>query len=293
MAIRRFARRAENYALKNIEYLAGIYPQISGPIYQSTNALRNRKLVSPRISISPARRILSSPIHIRNGMLLGRIFARNNYWLVQGGAHDAAIKMESTKPVINGRHVDNSKIRVARIWEKICQPMAVDPRNYVGQFVEKSDANALHDGRVVEGPLEPVLGKVYHKLIDNTDGNEVVDLRVHISGKKIPFMYEKRRPISSRFANSNSSVHLCNPTDYFTKGELNLILNFANLMGLDFGEADVLRDKDGSIWVVDSTNGPAGPPVDASLKDAKKAVELAATAFDETITEMAASPVPC
>lgn len=225
-------------------------------------------------------------------MLLGKIFARNNYWLVQCGNHDATIKIESTKPVINGRHVDNSKIRVARIWEEISQPMTVDPRNFAGQFVEKSDANALHDSRVVEGPLEPVFGKVYHKLIDNTDGNEVVDLRVHISGKKISFMYEKRRPISNRFANRNSSVRLCNPNDYFTKDELNLILDFANLMGLDFGEADVLREKDGSIWVVDATNGPGGPPIDASLKDAKKAVELAATAFDETITEMAASPVP-
>ena len=222
-------------------------------------------------------------------MLLSKIFAVNGYRPVfdSGSPHDFSVGVRSHtgRPFLNSRHRGNQKTRVAGAWaEAAGYPLAVDPLTYDGPMVEKSDANATHDGRVVHGPIQATdvrPGKVYQALIDNSDGDEVVDLRAVLYGGRVPLVYEKRRPVSDRFSNTNTSVAIREPDDVFSADELDALGRFAHAVGIDYGEADVLRDNaSGRIYVVDSTNGPAGPPNGLSASDARAAVHRLAAAFD-------------
>ena len=229
-------------------------------------------------------------------MLLGKIFAYNGYKIILNSneRHDFSIKLPSnqSKFVVNLRHSGNQKVLVSRIWREVSgRDLEIDATKYNGLIVEKSNANATHDGRVIQGPLsgsQLVKGKVYQRLIDNTEGNEVIDLRVTFHGNKIPLVYRKRRPISSRFSNTNSGVDIVEPSSCFSGSELSMLLRFAEIAGLDFGEADVLRDNEsGLIWLVDSTQGPAGPPNGLIQAAALDALRRLSTAFDQMLENAA------
>ncbi len=245
-----------------------------------------------RAAVAPRRRVLCEPESIRHTMLLTKIFAANGYRPVfdPGRPYDVSVHVPTgdDRPTFNGRHQDNQKSRVAEAWARAAgYPLAVDPVAYSGRMVEKSEANATHDGRVVDGPIgadEIQAGKVYQALIDNSDGDEVVDLRVALYSGDVPLVYVKRRPISDRFSNTNSSVAVGDPSDLFSNEELQALSRFAWAVGLDFGEADVLRDNtSGRIYVVDATNGPAGPPNGLPPAAAREAVARLAAAFDAAV----------
>ncbi len=265
--------------------------------FTARNVIRNRQFVSAapalvRGLVAPSRRILCTKHSLRHPMLLARIFAQNGYRTVLHRAepHAFSVHMPSNTAefVVNGRHVDNQKARVARLWQKASgRALEVDPTAHEGPMVEKSDDNATHDGRVLHGPVtaaEIAPGKVYQRLIDNSRGDEVVDLRVAFHGPEIPLVYVKRRPISSRFSNDNSGVEIAETDALFDAAEQRTLLDFAGRAGLDFGEADVLRDRrTGEIWVVDSTNGPAGPPNGLPHAEKRRAVRRLAAAFDRML----------
>lgn len=51
-------------------------------------------------------------------------------------------------------------------------------------------------------------------------------------------------------------------------------------MGLDWGELDILRNKDdGRAYIVDVNNTPAGPPNHLSKEDKERALQQLATTF--------------
>ncbi|MGF1459168.1 MAG: hypothetical protein ACFBSG_09090 [Leptolyngbyaceae cyanobacterium] len=242
--------------------------------------------------LSPRRRVLCKPRHLRHKMMLAKIFAVNGYRPVFDAQqpYDLTFGIPSTdgKYVINGRHRDNKKSRVAKAWADAAgYTLAVDPLTYTGAIVEKSEKNATHDGRIVWGPLQPadvVAGKVYQRLIDNSADDEVVDLRAVICGGKVLLVYIKRRPAAIRFANTNTAAELREPVEIFSAEELAALARFTDKVGIEYGELDVLRDNSsGLIYVVDATNGPAGPPKALSRAEAKAAVARIAIAFDQEI----------
>ena len=54
-------------------------------------------------------------------------------------------------------------------------------------------------------------------------------------------------------------------------------------LGLDYGEIDVLRDRnEGKIYIVDVNNNPAGPPEPISALDGNLAIVRLAEAFENT-----------
>ena len=248
-----------------------------------------------RSAVAPRRRVLCPPSAVREWNALTKVLAVNRYRLVVDpqATHDVSVQAPSPsgRPVINGRHQDNKKSRVAAAWEAVAgYPIATDPTVYEGRMVAKSEANATHDGRVVEGPIRPDEvedGLVYQALVDNADGDEVVDLRVTLYGGRVPLAYVKRRPLGDRFSNKNTAVALADPAGLFSVDELAALGQFAGAVGLDYGEADVLRDNvSGRIYVVDATNGPAGPPNGLPLGAARTAVTTLAVAFDDLIDRM-------
>lgn len=174
----------------------------------------------------------------------------------------------------NSRCTDISKTAVHRYFDQsFGYPLAVDPRSPNGPFVEKSNINARHDGQIHHGAIEPSEGRVYCRLINNVIGDAVEDLRATIIRGEIACVYRKLRPIAIRFSNQNSSVTIVDVDTAFREQEQVSILRLANLIGLDFGEMDILRDRDEDrVYVVDVNKTPNGPPNGIGLIDYYRAV---------------------
>lgn len=184
--------------------------------------------------------------------------------------------------LINFGCTDVSKTIVADAFARAAgYSLAVDPREYDGPMVEKSEINAAHDGRIIEGPMDPIEGKTYQRLIDNRiDGDLVEDLRTTFVNGEPTIVFKKRRPQSRRFLNENSDVSYTFPNACFTADEIDIIRRFAREIGLDWGGVDVLRDaKSGQIFIVDANKTDMGPPVAMKLGDKLRTTRLMAKAF--------------
>ena len=190
-----------------------------------------------------------------------------------------------TKPgarLVNFGCTDISKSCVAESWERAAgYSLKVDPTTYTGPMVEKSEKNACHDGRIIEGPMDPIEGKTYQRLIDNEiEGGLVEDLRCCIVGGAPTVVFRKRRPISRRFLNENADVILDEPKKCYSAEEIAVISKFAAEIGLEWGGVDVLRDREtGRIYIVDANKTDMGPPVALNLGNKLKATRRMARAF--------------
>jgi hypothetical protein len=112
---------------------------------------------------------------------------------------------------------------------------------------------------------------VYNKLIDNeVEDGTVLHYRVPIFKHVIPCVYLKQLPLEHRFG--TSSTHLISSTlaevdDVFSEDEIGKILSFCQKMGLDYGELDVLRDRnDQQLYIVDVNNTPSATMIADPLK---------------------------
>ncbi|MDX2236060.1 MAG: hypothetical protein NW203_00710 [Hyphomonadaceae bacterium] len=184
------------------------------------------------------------------------------------------------------RHADDiSKSRVAAASERAFgHALAVDPRTYVGPMAVKSEANGAHDGRVAQGPCEPVPGLVYQRLIDNREPERglVTDLRCVMVGGSPACVFIKRRPIVQRFANANTEVELAAPEAVFSSAELDQITACAADLRFEWGGLDVLRDRaDGRLYVVDANKTDMGPPTALPLAEKMRAARILARRFRE------------
>lgn len=177
---------------------------------------------------------------------------------------------------------DISKSKVAEAFERAAgYSLAVDPMTYSGRMVEKSEKNACHDGRVIEGPMEPIEDKTYQVLVDNEiEGGLIEDLRCCLCGGKPAVVFRKRREIGRRFLNENAEVILDTPENAYSSEEIDLISRFADEMGLEWGGVDVLRDNaSGKIYIVDANKTDMGPPIALKLGDKLKSTRRMAKAF--------------
>jgi hypothetical protein len=166
-------------------------------------------------------------------------------------------------PIINGRCADVSKSRVASVFQQVSgRALTLDPQNWTGPMVAKSEANGAHDGRIIDGPAEPVAGLVYQRLIDTVAPDAMVeDLRCPTVDGEIAAVFLKRRPVETRFANSNTQVRELDPGTVFNDEERTLIRDFCRAFGLDWGGVDVLRERSsGALWIVDANKTDMGPP---------------------------------
>ncbi len=194
----------------------------------------------------------------------------------------------TNRRIINSASLDISKCAVNQAFaETFGYPLGVNPLEFHGKILEKSDRNAAHDGRILDGPLTKDQirpGRTYQKAIDNSahDGL-VLDHRVPVINGVTPLVYLKYRPAETRFGNVNSLVKLEEPEKLFSPAELEKMASLARKMGIDYGELDVLRDKDGRIYVVDVNNTPHGPPNGLPETDCKTALGLMRGLFEQLL----------
>jgi hypothetical protein len=251
-------------------------------------------------AVAPRRTILTWPDVPGEGHVLAKLCALQGYactndaqvqfdfaWHFEDATQSSASLPAGLDPrqTVNGLCLNISKRRVAQVFDEVFgYSLAIDPTTYSGPATVKSDRNALHDGRTIQCPIPSAAVRsdcVYQRLIDNETGfGTVTDLRTVIHGGRIPLVYRKFRSLETRYTNTNDRVELCEPKEVFTEDERGTLLRFANGLGLDFGEVDVLRDRtSGKIYVVDANNTPMGPPNGLTSGDSARALRVLLESF--------------
>ncbi len=186
-------------------------------------------------------------------------------------------------PVLNLNCDDISKKKVDEVFESVFgYGVNINPKNYKGQCVIKSDDNAQHDGRIITAPVKEVLpGVVYQKVLDNSlDENSVYDIRTPVIGDKIPLVYYKIKKNDKRFTNDLFRAELHETDSILSKEEQEKIVQFSKKMGLDYGELDIIRDNnDKKIYIIDVNKTPWGPPATISEEDSAKTLKLMEKSF--------------
>jgi hypothetical protein len=190
---------------------------------------------------------------------------------------------------INAQCTDISKKRVGRVFEEVFgYALDVDPRVTSGPLVRKSDINAAHDGRIITGPISQAEYErdsesvVYSVQVNNVDGEFIDDLRVLWCDHVAPMLDRKRRPVTSRFGHGGTGVFIEPVASHFTPEEVELLGRFCRAFGLDYGELDVLRDRDsGRLYVVDVNKTPNRPLSQMDAEYATAALTGMAVAFAE------------
>lgn len=175
--------------------------------------------------------------------------------------HWAAPPPGLERRAINGRVRDISKRHVNELHGQVFG-YDLDPDPGATQLVEKSDANATHDGRIVDHPSGD-LAVVTERLIDNRLGDHLVtDFRVAIMAGRIVMCACRYRPATNRFLGSGYSLLalVVEPDAYFSTTEQTQLAAMCEAIGADWAELDVLRDRaSGRLYVVD-VNPTAGAP---------------------------------
>jgi hypothetical protein len=184
--------------------------------------------------------------------------------------------------VVNLHSRDISKKYVDEVFESIfgyCT--TIDPLTYTGKIVRKNDINATHDGVVLQGPLnESDPAFIYQILIDNTEEDVLVDIRVPVVGGLIDFVYLKHRPAVEQFYGKAVKSRIKSPEELLSKKEIELLNTFCKKLQLDYGELDVLRDnQSGKIYVVDVNNTSQGPPPSMLPGEDTRAIQKMANQF--------------
>ena len=161
---------------------------------------------------------------------------------------------------INVGCVDISKSTVDRLWAEVSgYSITVDPLTTHGPLVVKPEVNAVRGGRVVDGPLrkrQP--GFVYQRLVNSRSGDRVLATRAVLIGGRLVHAYEKWRWYPGWFSHDEKSRPA--PVSIYTPQEQAQLQSFAERIGLDYGELDVLRENDsGRIYVVDANRTPVRP----------------------------------
>lgn len=195
-------------------------------------------------------------------------------------------------PVFNSGCTDirKSTLEAAHV-EVFGYGMAVDPCAHVGPLLEKGDGNAVHDGRILIGPLAPEAvhsDKVYQHVIRNSDSlGRRFDLRTGYICGEFPVVYAKFKLAKSPFTNETSHVELRKVHAEFSQIELRKMGDLLVKMGVDTAEIDVLRDAvDGRIFVVDVNPTPWGPPAGLEEPMRSAAIAACASAFRAAVTRV-------
>ena len=198
---------------------------------------------------------------------------------IQLAFDDRTEKRQAQPGMWNGQCLDISKSTLDRHHRDVFgYGLAVDPTAHAGPMLEKSEGNAVHDGREIQGPIDPIKvqpGKVYQRILDNrTDQGLYEDLRVVVIDGQLPVVYRKRKSQDVRYTNETAEVDLAkSPESVLSEAEIAQILAISAKMCAEFAELDVLRDRqDGRIHCVDLNPTPYGPP--AGLPEPEKSRAL-------------------
>jgi hypothetical protein len=166
------------------------------------------------------------------------------------------------KKTINLKCDNITKLYVDEVFHDVFgYSTRLDPLHYTGECVKKSNYNAVHDGKVIDCPIEKVDPDCIYQLKLNNEvpgTNFVIDLRTYVFGNTIPFVRLTYKPKDTRFDADFIDAKVVTTNEMFTFEEVDLILELCRRIGLDYGELDIIRHRDdGKLYILDVNNTPS------------------------------------
>lgn len=210
------------------------------------------------------------------------------------GRYNELVQINKRMPVIN-RYSDN----ILKTWvddffhEVFGYKTRINPLTFNGFAVKKSEYNAQHDGTIVQCPLAKAESDtIYQIVINNLDENGFYeDLRIPIFGGKIPFVYRKLKAAQMRFETAPEKAYVEETNNILSREEQSLVIEFARVIKLEFGEIDGLRNRDdGRLYLIDVNNTPYGPPANLAKEDVEKVLDSMANEFKCLLDKIKQSP---
>ena len=203
-------------------------------------------------------------------------------------------RIAAERIVINHHCNDISKQYVERIASQVFgYTTLVDPRSYDGRCVKKPNENARARGSIIHCPdstHDP--DYVYQVYIDTRDELGLRnEYRVPIVFGHAPCVYLQRKPHHEQQAKTVPlSTSLLATNEVFSSSEQRQIASFCSKIGLDFGDLDILRDRQtGKLFIIDANKTGGGFGLlnrfRWTVADRRKAIDLIATAFAEGIRQ--------
>ena len=162
---------------------------------------------------------------------------------------------------LNRRCSDISKGTVDELWAQAAgYSIAVDPTTWHGKLVVKPQANAVRGGRIIDGPLPaPRTDCVYERLVDSRKDERIRSSRAMVAAGEILLAYDRWRPYPHWFSGPEETTP-APAADLYSADEQAALVRFAQLIGLEFGEIDVVRDNDSNlIYGIDANRTPVRP----------------------------------
>lgn len=183
---------------------------------------------------------------------------------------DEDARLRLPQDAINGSCIDVSKSRIDAAWEEVSgYTIQVDPTRNSGRMVVKPEESGAHAGRLVDGPISRRRGFVYQRFVATRKNGRLLSTRAVMLGREMPIIRDYWCAASDIFHGPSHCVARA-PEEVYTDRERGQILRFAGLVGLDFGELDILRDEEsGRIYVIDA-NRTSFMPALLSLADLRR-----------------------
>ena len=200
-------------------------------------------------------------------------------------ADPSLLYLKDKYEIINYRCVDISKVNVDTIFQRIFgYSMSINPLIYEGTALKKSNLNGLRDMTTVTCPINtPEKDYVYQKIISNRLDQWEVEIRVPVYKQNIPFVYLRYRDAEDRFNRAKVRSTIGAVQDVFSPEEVDKLHQFCQGIGMDFGELDIIRERDdGRIYILDANDTPAGPLRSLSVEDKELVLTTLCYTFEQT-----------
>lgn len=164
--------------------------------------------------------------------------------------------------VVNMNCNDISKKNVDRIFFDVFgYSQNVDPTKYSGLCIKKNNLNSRKPVEIILCPVESMdCDYVYQMLLTNVsvDGF-VVEMRAPIILNELPFVKLYCRNSDERLTGRCMRREIVRTSNVISDAELEKILKFCRVLGLEYGEIDMIRnDADSLLYILDANNTPSG-----------------------------------
>ncbi|OHU89146.1 MULTISPECIES: hypothetical protein [Pseudoalteromonas] len=199
------------------------------------------------------------------------------------------------KHIINQNCLDISKKHVEQLQYAVFgYGSFIDPLTHKGRCVEKPNANGVKGGRVIDTPIDSFDdSKVYQALIDSTVGDYQQEYRVPVIFGQLPIVYLVQQAV----ANDSLDYRVQKPPELlgthmmFSYQEQVNITKFCQLIGLDFGELDIVRcSQSQRLFILDANKTPAGYGMlnyfSWHPQDKEAALDMLTETFDRAINKL-------
>ena len=163
---------------------------------------------------------------------------------------------------MKGKAID--KARVNEVFENVFgYPLAVRPESHQGPCVEKVLGHQQH-GIVLQCPHASRSDRVYQKIITNHPEEKwLEEWRIDVYDSDLLVTRKQLKKQSSGFPGPErnpGAFHFDFPvSEALFAWEISMVNRFLDVIGMQYGSLDALRDLDGRLYIIDATTNTACP----------------------------------